>query len=118
MIDKMDILLTKDMVKEIDMATQRVENKAKSCETRSIIIDFDTVHKFIKKAGPMIAEMRLKDQENKEVLEIARNIASIDKRYSDARYEFENNCLCMDKSIYRNLREEIKELRAHKYKPR
>ena len=99
MTEKIDILLTKDMVKEIDVAAQRVEKKTKLCETHGIIIDFETVHEFIKKAGPMIAEMRLKDPENKEILEIARNLASIDNRYSDSRYEFENKCACVHKDI-------------------
>lgn len=97
MIEKkgIDILLTKDMVKEIDTAVRRLEKKTQSCESSNIIIDFETTHEFIKKAGPMVAEMRLKDPENKEILDIARNLASIDNRYSDARYDFENKCICI-----------------------
>ena len=97
MLEKIDIFLTKDIVRGIDVSVQRIEKKAKECQTHGIIIDFETVHEFIKKAGPMVAEMRLKDPENKEILEMARNIASIDNRYSDARYEFENKCICVHK---------------------
>ena len=102
--EKIDILLMKDLVKEIDINVQRIEKRVKSCETRGIIIDFETVNEFIKKAGPMVAEMRLKDSENNEILEMAQNFASINNRYSNAILEFENNCICMEKSIYEKLR--------------
>ena len=94
----------KDLVKEIDINVQRIEKRVKSCETRGIIIDFETANEFIKKAGPMVAEMRLKDPENKNILEIAQNFASINNRHSNAILEFENNCICMEKSIYEKLR--------------
>lgn len=102
--EKIDILLMKDLVKEIGINVQRIEKRVKSCETRGIIIDFETANEFIKKAGPMVAEMRLKDPENKDMLEIAQNFASINNRYSNAMLEFENNCICMEKSIYEKLR--------------
>ena len=103
-IEKIDIFLMKDLVKEIDINVQRIEKRVKSCETRGIIIDFETANEFIKKAGPMVAEMRLKDPENKNILEIAQNFASINNRHSNAILEFENNCICMEKSIYEKLR--------------
>lgn len=103
-IEKIDILLMKDIVKEIGINVQRIEKRIKSCETRGIIVDFETTNEFIKKAGPMVAEIRLKDPENKEILEIAQNFASINNRYSNAIVEFENNCVCMEKSIYEKLR--------------
>lgn len=96
-IEKIDIFLTKDLIKEIDIAVQRVEKKAKSCEPRGIIIDFEATDGFIKKAGHMIAEMRYKEPENIEILEMAKKFASIDKRNFDARFEFENNCICTKK---------------------
>ena len=100
--EKIDILLMKDLVKEIGINVQRIEKRIKSCETHGIIVDFETVNEFIKKVGPMVAEMRLKDPEN--ILEIDQNFASINNRYSDAILEFENNCICMEKSIYEKLR--------------
>lgn len=102
--EKIDILLMKDLVKEIGINVQRIEKRVKSCETHGIIIDFDTTNEFIKKAGPMVAEMRLKNPENREILEIAQNFASINNRYSNTILEFENNCICMEKSIYEKLR--------------
>lgn len=102
--EKIDILLMKDLVKEIGINVQRIEKRVKSCETRGIIVDFETTNEFIKKAGPMVAEMRLKNPENKEILEMAQNFASINNRYSNAILEFENNCICMEKSIYEKLR--------------
>lgn len=101
--EKIDILLMKDLVKEIGINVQRIEKRVKSCETRGIIEDFETTNEFIKKTGPMIAEMRLKDPENKEILEMAQNFASINNRYSNTILEFENNCICMEKSIYEKL---------------
>jgi hypothetical protein len=103
-IEKVDILLMKDLVKEIGINVQRIEKRVKSCETRGIVIDFETTNEFIKKAGPMVAEMRLKDSENKEILEMAQNFASINNRYSTAILDFENNCICMEKSVYEKLR--------------
>lgn len=34
MADKMDILITNGLIKQIDIAAQRVEKRAKSCESR------------------------------------------------------------------------------------
>lgn len=102
--EKIDILLMKDIVKEIGINVQRIENRVKSCETHGVIVDFETTNEFIKKAGPMVAEMRLKSPENKEILEMAQNFASINNRYSNAILEFENNCICMEKAIYEKLR--------------
>lgn len=102
--EKIDILLMKDLVKEIGINVQRIEKRVKSCETHGIIVDFETANEFIKKVGPMVAEMRLKNPENKEILEMAQNFTSINNRYSNAILEFENNCICMEKSIYEKLR--------------
>lgn len=101
---KTDILLMKDLVKEIGINIQRIEKRVKSCETHGIIIDFETINEFIKKAGPMVAEMRSRNPENNEILEMAQNFASINNRYSNAILEFENNCVCMEKSLYERLR--------------
>lgn len=103
-IEKIDILLMKDLVKEIGINVQRIEKRVKSCETHGIIANFETTNEFIKKAGPMVAEMRLKNPENKEILEMAQNFTSINNRYSNTILEFENNCICMEKSIYEKLR--------------
>ena len=100
---KTDILLMKDLVKEIGINVQRIEKRVKSCETRGIIVDFETINEFIKNVGPMVAEIRLRYPENNEILEIAQNFASINDRYSNSILDFENNCICMEKSIYEKL---------------
>lgn len=97
-ISELDINLTKSLVKEIDSAVEIVERRAKSCGVRGIITNFETTNEFIKKAGPMISDMRMTEPENKEVLEIAKNFASIYNRNSDARYNFENKCVCSRKT--------------------
>lgn len=96
-IEKIDILLMKDLIKEIDVTVQRIEKKVKSCEVHGIIIDFEAANEFIKKTEHMIAEMRMKEPENKEILEMTKNLVSIHKRYSDARFDFENKCICIHK---------------------
>lgn len=102
--EKIDILLMHDLIKEIDINIQRIEKRVKSCETHGIIVDFETANEFIKKAGPMVAEIRLKDPENKDILEMAKTFSSIHGRYSNAILEFENNCVYIEKSIYEKLR--------------
>lgn len=96
-ISEMDIRLTKSLVKEIDSAVEIVERRTKSCDVRGIISDFESSNEFLKKAGPMIVDMRMAEPENKEILEIAKNFASIYNRNSDARYNFENKCVCSKK---------------------
>lgn len=96
-ISELDINLTKSLVKEIDSAVEIVERRTKSCDVRGIITNFETTNEFIKKAGPMIADMRMAEPENREILEMARNFASINNRHSDARFEFENKCMCSKK---------------------
>lgn len=97
-ISEIDIRLTKSLVKEIDSAVEIVERRTKLCDVRGIITNFETTNEFIKKAGPMIADMRMAEPENREILEIAKNFASIYNRNSDARYNFENKCVCSKKS--------------------
>lgn len=92
-----DILLMKDLVKNIDVAIQRLESRAKSCDTRGTITDFEEIHDYIKKTGPMISDMRIKDSENKEILEMAQNFSSLNNRYFNAKFEFENECICSKK---------------------
>jgi len=96
-IDKMDIQLTKSLVKGIDIAIQRVERRTESCDARGIITDFGAANQFIKETGPMIADMRMTEPDNKEILEMAQNFASIYNRYHDARFDFENKCVCKKK---------------------
>ncbi len=96
-ISEIDIRLTKSLVKEIDSAVEIVERRTKSCDAQGIITNFVTINGFIKEAGPMIVDMRAAEPENKEILEIAKNFASIYNRNSDARYNFENKCVCSKK---------------------
>lgn len=96
-ISELDISLTKSLVKEIDTVVQMVERKTESCDVRGIISEFESSSEFLKRAGPMIVDMRMAEPENKEILDIAKNFASIYNRNLDARYKFENKCVCNKK---------------------
>lgn len=96
-ISELDINLTKSLVKEIDTVISMIERKTKVCDVQGIIFDFESSSKFLKEAGPMISDMRIAEPENKEILQIAKNFASIYNRNSDARYNFENKCVCSKK---------------------
>lgn len=96
-ISELDISLTKSLVKEIDTVVDMLERKTKSCDVRGIISDFESSNEFLKKAGPMIVDMRMAEPENKEILDMAKNFASIYNRHLDIRHDFENKCMCSKK---------------------
>lgn len=96
-ISELDINLTKSLVKEIDTAVSMTERKVEKCDVRGIISDFESSNEFLKRAGPMISDMRIAEPENKVMLDIAKNFASIYNRHSDARHTFENKCVCSHK---------------------
>ena len=96
-ISEIDINLTKSLVGEIDTVVSTIERKVKVCDVRGIISDFESSSKFLKETGPMISDMRVAEPENKEMLGIAKNFASIYNRNLDARHTFENKCVCSHK---------------------
>ena len=90
-----DMVFLRSGVNSIDKHVKKLEEQVESCKVKGIFYNFDDIDRDIKRSEKKIAAAAEKRPEDKQILELKRRLFSIDRRILNAKFEFENRCVCI-----------------------
>lgn len=88
-----DFIFLRSGIRRIDRHAKELEEQVKSCKVKGIFYNFDDINREIKISEKEITVAVEKRPEDKQIIELKRQLFSIDKR---AKFEFEKKCICTE----------------------
>lgn len=90
-----DFSFLRSDIRRIDKHTKNLEEQVKSCKVKGIFYNLDDIARDIKISKKDIATAIEKRPEDRQIIELKRQLFSIDKRILNAKLEFEDRCVCI-----------------------